>query len=275
MPKISPPTLPPPPSGQVISPKPEKKFSVGPRFLVFVLILLIIGGGIWFFMTGDSEEVVITTPTPTPTPRPKNLSELITSTNQITISSTENFQNALKTQLALVKPPLRQFIAIEIMDENGSIYSISQIFQKLNISPPSGILESLDQGEWKLFLYGQSEVFSSQGAPTFLTAESMPKLGLVAKSLNPTALRSGSNNWEATITNDLKTLFDLDPNKATSQLFLDNFYRDTAIRYRNFPFADKSIDYGIADLIQFDASYYILTSSRESIYSLIDLLETQ
>lgn len=77
------------------------------------------------------------------------------------------------------------------------------------------------------------------------------------------------------MTEDLKGLFEVDSKKATSQAFLDNIYSGQTIRYRNFPYADKSIDYSLVSLPRFNADYFILTNSRESIYSAIDLLQNQ
>ena len=82
------------------------------------------------------------------------------------------------------------------------------------------------------------------------------------------------SDWR-NMTDELKKLFNLDPKKATSEVFLDNIYSGTDIRYRNFPFADSSIDYAIVSLPKFNANYFVLTNSRESIYSAIDLLNNQ
>ena len=77
------------------------------------------------------------------------------------------------------------------------------------------------------------------------------------------------------MTEDLKGLFGIDTKKATSEIFLDNNYLGQNVRYRNFPYADKSIDHSIVSLPEFNAEYFILTNSRESIYSAIDLLQNQ
>ena len=161
-----------------------------------------------------------------------------------------------------------------IITNETSGYSISEIFERLNIAPPSGVIESLDGGEWMLFAYGQQEMFDAKGILTFSQTPKI-KLGLVAKTNNPDLLRSALNSWEVTMTNDLKNLFNLNAAKAASQMFLDNIYGGADIRYRNFPFADSSIDYAIVNLPRFNLNYFVITNSRESAYSAVDLLQNQ
>ena len=254
-------------------PPPGRKFSISPKFLIVVLVILAVFAGVWYFLARESEEIIIFTPTPTPTPPPKTLSQLITSVNQITISSTENFLNALNNKTRLMTLTAGEFTHLIITNETSG-YSISEIFERLNIAPPSGVIESLDGGEWMLFAYGQQEMFDAKGILTFSQTPKI-KLGLVAKTNNPDLLRSALNSWEVTMTNDLKNLFNLNAAKAASQMFLDNIYGGADIRYRNFPFADSSIDYAIVNLPRFNLNYFVITNSRESAYSAVDLLQNQ
>ena len=151
---------------------------------------------------------------------------------------------------------------------------MNQIFKKLDIAPPTGLLESLDSNEWMIAAYGQKESFDSKGLLTF-NETSKPKIVLAAKVFDPILLRSALNSWEITLAADFKNLFGLDSKKATSETFLDNIYGGTDIRYRNFPFADRTIDYAVVNLTKFNADYFVLAGSREGIYSAIDLLEGQ
>lgn len=256
-------------------PAPKGKFAISPKFLVIlVLILAAASAAIWFFAVRESKPKVVLTPTPTPIPTPKSLSELITSESQITISSTENFLTALNNSLETISPSSGAFISLNIVDENGLRYSIPQIFERLQIIPPSGILENLDASDWELAAYGQYEMYDQNGLLTFPESPKT-KLGLIAKTANPESLRSTLNTWETTMAGNLENLFDLDLRKKTSETFLDNVYSGTDIRYQNFPFADSTVDFAIVFLPRFNAYYFVLTSSRESIYSAIDLLSTQ
>lgn len=269
-----------PPLPPVGLPLPKRRFFfqeyLTPKLIIIVLIIAAVFAGIWYFMTRQPQEIVIPvqTATPTPTPVPKTLSELIPSSSQITIPSAGNFLTNLNNELKTSASTIGRWTILNLINENGNSYSVNQIFEKLNISPPSGLLENLDQGEWAIVAYGQQEAFDSKGLLSF-NSEPEQKIGLIAKIINPGFLRSALNNWEITMNEDLKNLFAIDPKKSTSQTFLDNVYAGTDIRYRNFSYADKAIDYGIVNLPQFNSDYFILTNSRESMYSAIDLLRTQ
>mgnify|MGYP001610871418 FL=1 len=253
----------------------KRKFAISTRFLIIAILILAGFVGAWYFLTREPEEIVLPIPTPiqTPTPVPKTLSQLITLVNQITISSTENFLNAL-TSKKLREPTQAGFTSLNIIDENGKLYSLPEIFERLNIIPPTGILENLDIIELAIFAYGQQEMFDDKGLLIFANVLKT-KLGLIARTTNPELLRNALNSWEITMTDDLKNLFNLSTAKATSQTFLDNIYGGTDIRYRNFPYADNSIDYAIVNLPRFNLNYFIITNSREGTYSAIDLLQNQ
>lgn len=264
-------------------PKPATPFTDVTRakkyhILKIIIPILVIGtasAGIWYFMTRQKETVtVIPTFTPTPTPILKNLSELIPFSSQITISSTENFLTALNNGIKSMTLTNGSWIALKIIDESGAEYTLDQIFQKLNIALPNGILENLDSNEWFLAVYGQREMYDLNGALSFGQTPKI-KLGLIAKANYPTNLRSSLNSWEIIMEDNLKDLFGFNPQKIASEAFLDNFYNGTQIRYKNFPYADSTIDYAILNLAEFNSNYFIITNSRESIYSAIDLLQNQ
>lgn len=261
-------------------PQLPKKSFLNLKVLILILALISISAGAWYFLTKETKEVAVSTPTPTPTPipTPKSLRELVLSSNQIVIPSTENFltafNNELKTKADQLNNRPGAFTHLNLVDEKGMSYSLSQIFSKLNINLAAGFLESLDTTEWVIAAYSQQETFNDQGNPVF-NQNPQTKLALIIKVKDPIAFRSTLNAWENTMTNDLKMFFGVDSKKATSESFLDNFYQSANVRYRNFPYADMTIDYAIADLAQFNTSYFILTNSRESIYSAIDLLIRQ
>ncbi|MEK7537011.1 MAG: hypothetical protein AAB584_01000 [Patescibacteria group bacterium] len=259
------------------SPPSARKFALSPKFLILILVIIAaVFAGAWFFLTREPKQVVVITPTPAPTssPTPKTFSELIPSTSQITISSTKNFLTVLTSEINSLTLTAGSLTFLNLIDENGAPYSLNQIFEKLGIIPPAGLLENLDSDEWMIAAYGQKESFNSKSLLTFNEAPK-PKIVLAAKIFDLIPLRSTLNNWESAMTDDLKNLFGLDSKKATSETFLDNIYGGIDIRYRNFPFADKSIDYAIVSLTEFNADYFVLAGSRESIYSAIDLLQRQ
>ena len=69
--------------------------------------------------------------------------------------------------------------------------------------------------------------------------------------------------------NDLKKFFIGETLGMPASLeFQDNNYRGTLIRYINFPEPDLTIDYAFAN------NLFILTTSRESMYKIIDRVKS-
>ena len=272
-----PPVTPRPPTPFAVDFEPKRNL-INKKTLLFALAAMVVFAGIWFFMTRQEEEIILFTPTASPTPEPEPLAvlDLFISQNRISIPSTQDFKTGFENQIKTIAVSAGNFTALEIIDENGSQYSLSRIMDGLSIKPPAGLTESLDGEDWTLVVYGQTEIFGQSGFPVIdppLIQEK--RIGFVAKADNPTGLRSALNAWEITMTDDLKSLFGVDPKKTTSGTFLENFYAGETVRYRNFPYADKTIDYSIVSLPDFNADYFVLTSSRESAYSAIDLLQNQ
>lgn len=270
LPRTGPP-VPPPPG---LAPK---KFVLNPKALILILVVLIAAfAGVWWFMNREPEIAApIPTFTPTPTPVFPGLFEILGDAYPLVISSTDNFAGTFNNSIKNVSPlSTGKFTAVSVVDENGARYPLSEVLQKLQISVPNGLSEDLDANEWFIVAFGQQETFDQNGLLTFSQTPKI-KLGLIAKATDPISLRSVLNAWETTMTGDLKNFFGINLTKATSEIFLDNIYSGADIRYRNFPYADNSIDYAIVSLSRFNLDYFILTNSRESIYSAVDLLQTQ
>lgn len=255
----------------------KRKLPISPKFLIIILAVLVLVAGAWYFLNRPQEGTVVLAPTPTPTPARVMplLSEIFENPYLITIPESADFMKSFNDSVK--KVPLSSFIQFKpvmIADENNNEYALNDILDKLGVAPPDGFLESLDPNDRVFVAYGQQEEFDEKGFMKFLQTPKV-KFGLIAKAADPELLRSALNTWEASLASDLKNFLAIDPQKATSQIFLDNFYNNTGIRYLNFPYSDNTIDYAILNLPEFNSSYFILTDSRESIYSAIDLLKAR
>jgi len=91
------------------------------------------------------------------------------------------------------------------------------------------------------------------------------RLGLSIKLKQEANLSEMLKNWEESILTDLKSML-LQEEVPEPTSFEDNIYKDIAIRYINFPDPDLSIDYAVFD------NKLIITTSRESMYGIIDVL---
>lgn len=140
-------------------------------------------------------------------------------------------------------------------------YGFSEFLGGVSVTVPDELKSLADDSNlWLTLTYKSDDTFS---------------FGFVVKLLNPnmadeaiTALQ----NWESVITQALANLFKLDSTKAATVGFLDNIYNGTAIRYRNFPDPNLTIDFSVIQTKNGE-SYLIMVNSREHIYKIIDKLK--
>jgi hypothetical protein len=93
------------------------------------------------------------------------------------------------------------------------------------------------------------------------------RLGLVINMKESSTLVQDLKTWEESMIANLRPLLLRDDvPAAATQEFQDNTYREIAIRYINFPDPSLTIDYALV------ADKLVITTSRESIYAVIDAL---
>lgn len=269
-----------PPEISIPSPK---KSLFSPKILIIIILIILIGFLGLFFIKRKNEKITENRPsptlteTPTKTPVELKIKDLFDQVIviQITIpSSLPTDQGLKKFQESIESIPIEtvnEFGVLDITDENGNKYPLSSILEKISVPLPNEVLRELDQEDWGFYVYRQKEFFNINGTLNYNAPQKL-KLNFIAKVKNESDLRSALNLWELKATNDLKGLFNLLMEKAASETFLDNTYQGISIRYRNFPFADNTIDYAIIPATDQFPGFFVLTNSRESIYSVIDLI---
>ncbi len=133
--------------------------------------------------------------------------------------------------------------------------SLDETFKKIGINKIP--LSSL-KDDYSLFIYNQN---------------GGKRLGLVIAVDNLGLAREQLLVWE-----DEGMISDLNPlirhlsfGQAATRSFQDNIYRGIKIRYMNFPDPDVSIDYALLP----EKNYLLISTSKESMYQLIDRLLSQ
>jgi hypothetical protein len=149
-------------------------------------------------------------------------------------------------------------ILVKLISQTEKKYAdLDTLISALEISLPIDILQAVAIGQaeeenYTLFFYSQPEG---------------NRLGLVIDMTESSSLVQGLRDWERTIIIDLKPLLLTDKvPTAFTEDFQDNTYQDMAVRYINFPSPDLSIDYALV------ADKLVITTSRESMYAVIDAL---
>ena len=266
-----------PPTAPKLEPKPQIYVPEGGQkggnrntlFIIIGVVAILAGFAYWFFvLRSPAPEVVQGTPTPFPTATP--------------IQDLNSIFSGINTENVSVKDPSTDLnTIIKTLAINGGE------FKNLNITSESkgqfvlGLLDFLSKpaqqlvdnmgADYKVLLYGQKEVFDTKGQ---LKTDSVveKRLVFVNEVKDAVAAFQIGKNWEASMNEDLKSVFKFDPKKQQSKDFGDNSYRGVNIRYKNFKYADKSIDYAIVPALN-SKSYLVISGSREAIYSAIDKLK--
>ncbi len=268
------------PSSVPVAPKIEPKSQIyvpqegpkgGSRNMLFMgigVLAIVAGLFYWFFaLRTPAPVVVIETPTPTPTATP--------------IQDLNSIFSGINTENVSVKDPAIDLnIATKTLAINGGEFKNLNVTSELKGQFSLGLLELLAKptqqlidnmgSDYKVLLYGQKEVFDSKGQ---LKINSVVEKRLVFVNEVKGAVLAVQlgKDWEVSMNEDLKPIFEFDPKKQESKDFGDNSYGGFAIRYKNFKYADRSVDYAVVSLLN-GKSYLVIAGSREAMYATLDKL---
>lgn len=229
-------------------------------FLGIGAVALVAGFSYWFFVLwSPTPDNVIETPTPTPTATPvQDLSSIFSGLAEVgTEIAYEDHQSTDQKG---------EFIKLKDT-QNKNTLGLSLMLDWL--VPPQNVKDNLGNESLAL-LFVQSEFFDTKGQIKISDLER--RFALVVEVKDAFLLSQAVNEWEATIANEISSLWNINKSKQGSITFLDNTYRGASIRYKNFPYSDRSIDYAIVTALN-GKSYLVVTGSREAMYATIDKLK--
>lgn len=274
------PVMPPAPkkeeTSQIIIPEGGKKMIGGNFLYIGIASIMVLGGAAyWYFVIkAPSAPETIITPVPSATPTPvATLEQLLSDASPVNIelSASENplsdFNKTIKTQI--VSGGVLDSLNVKIGAEETKP-AFSDIMDKFLISYPAQLKTNLGE-ESAVLLYGQKEVFTAKGFPD-TSAINVKRLIFVTEINDFVLAASISKEWELTMTDGFKEIFELDSKKAASKIFLDSAYRETDIRYINFAYPDNTIDYAIVAASN-GKFYLVISGSREAMYEIVDKLK--
>ena len=245
-------------------------------YLGIMVVVLLAGAAYWYFVirTPSLPEAVVT-PTPIVTAPPEiTLNQLMGSATpvlidlSVSIDSLADFNNGFKTQ-TLLGGELKG-IDLQTGPDLQMAKSITNFLDKFLIAYPAGLKENSGK-EFSAFMYGQKENFTAKGELD-IAAVNVKKLILVSEIDDLSLAASIAKEWEPSMAEDLKGLFNLDVKKSSGASFTDNMYRGIDIKFMNFPYPDKSIDYTVFTASNGKA-YFVITGSREAMYEATDKLK--
>lgn len=156
------------------------------------------------------------------------------------------------------------FRRLSVQDDQGQMMTWMEF-----VSVPQQVMDSL-AADSLMLAYGQREVFNQAGQID-PSAAAEKRLVIIAEAREPSFALQGLGVWEPTMVTDLQELFTLNAVKESSPTFVNNSYQGTAVKFKNFPNPDRSIDYAVVSAAS-GRSYIVITNSRESMFAAIEVL---
>lgn len=246
------------PKVPILEKKKPKKFNLKPLIILAILVLVIIAISAFFYWQGTkppqpSEEGAGQAEPQIEPEQPIPSASLIpvNETKIISLSPETSVFNLLK-QEAEASQLINTFKRIAILKNEQEFLSLKELFQELVIPVPPYTLLELKQ-DYTLVLYSQN-----QGR----------RLGLITQVKNPGNLRTQLIVWEQTMVDNFKNFYiDDQPGEKETQIFQDDNYKETAIRYINLPNPYLTLNYAILN------DLFIIGTSKEVIYTIIDKIK--
>jgi len=272
------PLLPPPP---ITIPERKAGINRNVMFSGIAVVALIAAVAFWFFILRTPSEpiaeiptptpVISKTPTPTPTP---TLGSIITGQSVVVeLPTSGDSQVAFKNTLKSSSISAGKIQPIQPSIKNGEVITTLKpdaLLDKLLVTYPAPIKPILAEQDSYFYYFGQSEAFNIKGV-LIPGAPTSQRLVVISEVKSSTLAIESMKTWETTMPADLNLFFDLGYKKDAKTTFLDNLYKGNAIRYINFPWPDKSIDYSFVRASN-GKNYLIMANSRQAMYSAIDRL---
>ena len=233
--------------------------------VIFVIILAATFGG------KEAE------PTPTPTP-----SATVSLTPAPTVMTLADYFGAPKStasttsineKFELLDPAAQQAIALSVVRTDQRPAPPNEILIALFADVPLDVEEAIigDAGAAGILLsYGQTELFDAVGQPRTATGETRPIL--VLEIDDASLVNQRMQTWEgAGFAQAATGPFDVDVSKALVPTFTQGTRGGIPVRYQNFSYADRSIDWAIV-LASNGKNYLVVSGSRQSLFFAIDHL---
>ena len=262
---------------------PSEKKGLSMTFYLLVAGILVIGGFLyWYLILRVTEPEIVVSPPPTETVTPppiiRDLSNIFEGAPvNFEIASSESVSDDFGTFVDTLNVDIGDFLKINVVQNvEGTLVPLNWL-DMFDMTPlpftisPSGLRDSIEDSA--MLVYGQAETFNEDGAVNF-SAQDIKKTVFVARITDVAGAGTIMKDWELSMASDLADYLLIDDtSKEESVNFMDNTYRDVAIRYKNFPFPDVTVDYAIVKAA--GQNYLIVTGSREAVYATIDVLLEQ
>ena len=257
------------------------------RNILFIFGFLLLGVAIILLLSSgnNSEPQITKTPRPSTSttqssaPTPSTIlktSALATifgvPTDIYPLENTASARALFLSRVSATQVLARQLISVGTTIGGNTSPSAHDILVALAGEDPSGTTSSIGD-DWALLVYGQTEQFDGTGM-LIANAPTSRRLIFIAEAKDSIALKDAFRSWESSsLTTALSAPFSFNPTLATKG-FGDGSYLQQSLRYINFPYPDRSVDYVIVSAKN-GKSYLIIAGSRESMFAVIRWMVVQ
>lgn len=245
-----------------------------------IIILAVIAYAIASMMSGPGSEPVATaTPSPsaTSTPTVKTLQDLFRTRSSsirladfpVATDGMASYRSTLQTYTPAAKSV--QNLTVSDARKPGDILARLDPFWADTASASSVAMTALG-ADYAFMVYGQEEIFDASGM-RIANAPVEPRIIVVFEVVDATAMTRAMSSWEQgdTVVDNLRYPFDFDASVNPAPAFAEGVYRGVPVRYVNFLYADRSIDWAFVAGSN-GKNYLVISSSRESAFFAIDRL---
>jgi len=240
--------------------------------------ILIAGGVLYFILRGGNEvaqtpspTAVVVSRTPTPSPTPDISSFISGATDTITLATSGNVTAdflAKISALAINPGEIRKVLVSDETKGSGD-FGMIDLLERLLLPYPTALNTAIGPDSL-ILVFGQRESFTATGQPN-LSASTQKRIIFLSEVKDTALMAQIMQTWETTIADSFAPIFSLTKSKASGIGFSSNTYSNANIRYRNFAYPDKAIDYSLVSAPN-GKLYLIVAGSRESAFAAIDAL---
>jgi hypothetical protein len=270
--------VPAPTAAKIVIPPTSGGGTTGRKVLIGVIILLAIGviAAIGVSLMGGGEETPQPTATPSPSPTAtliprSSVTSLFTGTSStVTLATEGSERDDFINGIAVSQPPAGQVVKLEVRGRDGAL-SASEFFTLMyGTDAPADVTRSIGE-DWSSMVFGQTESAEADG--TMMPSDTPSnRLLLVFEVTDATLVNQAMPAWEIDgLATSSAALFGFDMSKQLVSSFSDGRYLDVPVRYWNFPYADRALDWALA-LAPNGKNYLILGGSKQSMFYAMDRL---
>lgn len=269
-------------AAQIVAPPPSgSSSSTGRKVLIGAIVLLVIGvlAAVAFSFLGGSGEPaptpsVAASASPTPTPSATLISRsgansfFSGQSSTVTLGAEGAEQTDFINAVSVAQPPAGQVVKLDVRDIDSPMTGKEFFSLMYGTSAPAAVSGNIGD-DWSSLVFGQTETADASGS-MIITDTVSNRLILIFEVTDPAAVKEAMPAWEAdSLATSSAPLFGYAMANQIVPSFSDGGYLEVPVRYWNFPYADRALDWAITEAPN-GKTYLLLGGSKQSMFYAMD-----